>query len=133
MTIEEATERYSEMSLNDAMESRMAWGKYAGRELGSVSLNYLMWVVQNIHPLQNGAGRVYQMIFACRKICSDIRLPDAMPIKQKYSATPSDIIYWKENESAMPYKAVPQKGGYKIVEQARQEVEPPSWYKRKQA
>lgn len=116
MSITEAIERYGNLSLEEAMMSRMAWGKYVGRELGGIPYSYLQWITWNIHPLQEGADKVFRMIYASRKICEMMSLPDDMPHKQKYSATPADIIYFHENKVNVPYRTPRVEGRYIIRE-----------------
>jgi hypothetical protein len=115
MTIEEANQMYSELSLDEAMRSHMAFGKYVGKELGKVSFSYLQWIAHNVQPMQNGADKVYRMIFAARRIVSMMHMPVTMPVKKQYSATPADIITFYEIANVMPYKVPPQKGEYIVV------------------
>jgi hypothetical protein len=114
MTISEATEMYQDLSLGDALSSRVAFGKYSGKELRSIPLAYIDWISRNVHPLQNGADVVYHMIFASRIIMQNVHFPDGMTDKQKYTASPADIDAFVDLSTKTPYRAARQEGRWVI-------------------
>jgi hypothetical protein len=113
MTISDANIRFRDISLEEALNTPVAFGKYVGKYLSTVPYAYIKWISGNVEPALSGAGIVYRMIFAARTIVQEMHLPDSMPPKQKYTASPQDIMSYDQLQSTIPRKRL-QKGHWEI-------------------
>lgn len=114
MTISDANERYRDISLEEALNIPCAFGRYVSRPLLNVPYAYIKWISSNVEPATAGAAVVYRMIFAARTIVQEMHLPDSMPQKQKYTASPSDIMRYDSLQATIPRKRL-QKGHWEIT------------------
>lgn len=89
----------------------------------NVPYAYIQWISKNVEPADAGAGVVYRMIFAAKVIVQEMHLPDSMPQKQKYVATPSDIMRYDSNQATVPHKRL-QKGHWQITNGKNDQIYP---------
>jgi uncharacterized protein (DUF3820 family) len=123
MTVSDANIRFRDISLEEALQTPVAFGKYTAKYLSDVPYAYIKWISGNVEPALSGAGVVYRMIFAARTIVQEMHLPDSMPPKQKYTATPKEIMSYDSNQATVPRERL-HKGHWEIPNGKNHQIYP---------
>lgn len=111
------------MSLEEALKIPCAFGKYVSKPMCNVPYAYIKWISANVEPALAGSSVVYRMIFAARTIVQEMHIPDSMPHKQKYTASPMDIMSYDSLQATVPRKRL-QKGHWQITNGKNNQVYP---------